>query len=260
MRRTKLGRATGRAPANRLSTAALVLSGLYLLSCIVISVTPPAEAYSVYEPSSYNGYKIFLSPAYHTAVPGAQGECLNRTERLLAQFTAREAGYRDYHGYVFTERGYRVAIGWSGPGTNKNDSNSWGADYHIPMHSNYRTQPGGCTSTDGSGNGTHVIYVSTAGSNLSAKLAHIVGEVTTLYGSPSPGTDDRKGHVNTGITSYDCIYNNGVPDLTEVCNTTAVAAYSESEFHNWNLGVNWLERNDWQSRFGWAVDSYLGYP
>jgi len=45
------------------------------------------------------------------------------------------------------------------------------------------------------------------------------------------------------------------------------AAYIETEFHDWETGVDWLTSydgsgayDDWTWRIGWGVDSYLGYP
>jgi hypothetical protein len=211
-----------------------------------------AEAVSYYYPNPWNGKRVFLSPAYHGTTPGARGECSGEVERYMNRDIAREAGYRGYrpNNWVLTERGYRVAIGWAGPTQNKNDSNAWGADIHVPLHSNAKS--GGCGASSTSNAGTVVIYVSSAGSSLSSWMRDNVGKATGIYGSPSPGTNDYKCHVTSSCTPYS--------SLTELNYTTAVASYLESEYHTWVTGVNWLNATDWQSRIGWAIDVYLGYP
>ncbi len=227
-------------------------STAYLLFAISILTLPSADAdplfFTGHSPRNY--IKIFLSPAYHTATAGARQECKGKTERFMARENARIAGIGYQHGYVLVERGYDVAIGYSGPGTNRNESNAWGANYHLPIHSNASR---GCSNpTPAQVAGTHVIYVSNAGSSLSSQIVSKVGPW-------SPGQNDKKGHVNTGITRFDCKPGGG-PNLTEVCDTNAVAAYIEAEFHDWNAGVDWLVKKDWQWRIGYAVDAYLGYP
>jgi hypothetical protein len=228
---------------------------LALVGIVILPFGRSAEAVSYYNPSSWNGKKVFLSPAYHTSEPGARGECQDQVERYMNRAIAQEAAYRgDRPGSVdFTERGYRVAIGWSTPTQNKNDSNSWGADIHIPLHSNAKSP--GCGASSSANAGTMVIYVSTAGSNLSSYVRDAVGtwfDYQGTYGSPSPGINDLKCHVTSPCTPYS--------SLTELNDTTAIASYLENEYHTWVSGVNWLTRTDWQSRIGMAVDQYLGYP
>ncbi|MBT3247668.1 MAG: hypothetical protein HN361_02325 [Actinobacteria bacterium] len=245
------------------SSIFLFFSIAFLAAASIVHFSSPAEATTGYwnGNSPRNYYRVYLSPAWHSSTAGARGECLNKSERSMARVTAYHASVYDWVSGMFTlrERGYDVAVGIGSPVANKNDSNSWGANYHIPIHSNAAW---GCSSPISSSNaGTRVIYVSSGGSGLASKLVYYVGQRNyTSYGSPSPGTNDYRGHVNTGITSFDCISGNGVPALTEVCYTTAVAAYLEAEFHDWNTGASWLDTTNWQSRIGWSVDVYLGYP
>ncbi len=214
--------------------------------------TPPVDL-------PINGYKVYLSPAYHTSVAGARGECGSNTERLMAQDNVYDAAVggsssRGEYQNLIT-RGYMVRIGYSGPTTNKNSSNSWGSDLHIPVHSNGyggSGRPGGCSTTSTTGTGARIIWVSSSGESFATKIA------SSLSGA-TPGTPDKECDINKGeCTSYRC---GTYPVLTELCNTSAVAAYSEVEFHDWNSGITFLhDHYNWAWRFGWAVDSYLGYP
>jgi len=235
------------APNLLLAFAFAVLGVTFINSSVGVA---GATSYHDEYGTSYNGYKVFLSPAYHTATPGARGECQNKVERYMAQNNATEAGFEHWSGFSITERGFKVAIGFGSPTANKNDSNSWGADIHVLMHSN--SSPGGCGAISTGSAGTHVIYKSTSGSTLAGHMRDKVGTATGSYGSPSPGTNDLKCHVSSNCTIPDC--------LIELCSTTAVAAYLEQEFHNWDSGINWLVATNWQERIGWAIDVHLGYP
>ena len=78
-------------------------------------------------------------------------------------------------------------------------------------------------------------------------------ELRWSVGPVSPGTNDyicpNPGHTCTDF------------DLAELRETVAVAAYMETEFHTWTIGVNWLWDDwSWRWRIGVAVDQYLGYP
>lgn len=242
----------------RMSRSAILLRWFLILSIPIVSIvvtTTPAESYySTYSANSYggsyNGYEVFLSPAYHSGTAGARGECQFETERYMARETARYATYKQAAGHTLTERGYNTFIGWSSPTINKNDSNSLGVDLHIPIHSNAREE--NCYNYTLSNHGTHVIYVSSSGSSLASELMTRIGTYTGSYGDPSTGTNDLTCHVSSNCTAYSC--------LTELCDTSAVAAYVEAEYHTWNSGVTWLTRLDWQSRIGYGVDRYLGYP
>ncbi|HSN89431.1 MAG TPA: hypothetical protein VL025_21890 [Thermoanaerobaculia bacterium] len=144
-------------------------------------------------------------------------------------------------------RGYRVRIGRGTIQTAIDNSNAWGADLHIPIHSNADVA-GQCSRTDASRFGTVVIYWSTStnGQALASQLRSTVG-------ASSPGTSDstcyNPGHPCTQIT------------LGELRYTNAVAAYLETEFHTWTTGYNWVYNSPvWAWRIGWGVDNHLNYP
>lgn len=200
-----------------------------------------------------NGYKIYLSPARHSDT-GSRGECGGNSENAMAAIAADSATNGDYHNDVYNPgssyrnlraRSYQVRISDGTIRTAIDNSNAWGANIHIPMHSN--ASAGACTRTDASKFGTVAIYRdgSSAGQAFAGKLLDTIG-------ASSPGTHD-----------YSC-KNPGDPctiiDLGELREIKAVAGYSESEFHTWNSGIDWINSPTWPWRFGWAVDSYLGYP
>lgn len=192
-----------------------------------------------------NGYKIYVSPAKHS--PDNVG-CNGHQESYWASQAGWEAAAG--LGLDLVARGYAVRLGSGVYWQNKDSSNAWGANYHIPMHSN---APGSgsdwdCTSPYNLGqgaSGTLLMYYpgSTGGSGLSASL------VTTVA-SVSPGTgQDRK------ISSTCC---------TEITATNAYCAYLESGFHTFQPDVDWLQdcctTGSWTWRVGYGVDLYLGYP
>lgn len=216
----------------------------------------------IYDPyGTWNGYKVYLSPARHDN-SGSRGECGSLGENDLAYYAAWDATNGTYYWDAYDPsspnrnlraRGYRVRIGRGTVTSAYQNSNSWGADLHIPMHSNADVF-GQCARTDPSRFGTVVIYwhTSSGGPNLAAQLREKVG--TLLAGGEySPGTNDytcyNPGHPCTTIT------------LAELRYTSATAAYLESEFHTWNTGYDWLyESWVWAWRVGYAVDVHLNYP
>lgn len=90
-----------------------------------------------------------------------------------------------------------------------NDSNKWGADVHLPIHTNA-----------GGGDGTLVMCWTGYTGNKYVK--NVYNEVSKL----SPGKDD-------GIKVR--------TDLAEVSGTTAVCVYIEAEFHDTNGA--WIDAN-----------------
>jgi hypothetical protein len=232
-------------------------AGVVLLSAAGLAEAQQADL--IYDPyGTWNGYSIYLSPARHTDT-GGRGECAS-DENTMAYYVAWDAANGNYYNDAYDPssvnrnlraRGYRVRIGRGTIQSAIDNSNAWGADLHIPLHSNADVS-GQCSRTDASRFGTVVIYwsSSTGGQALASQLLSTVGRGT---GQVSPGTNDytcyNPGHPCTTIT------------LGELRYTSAVAAYMESEFHTWNTGVNWLNNSPvWAWRIGWAVDSYLGYP
>lgn len=226
---------------------------------VLLSAGTLAEAQQtdlIYEPyGTWNGYRVYLSPARHTD-SGGRGECGSLGENDLAYWVAWDATNGSYYNDVYDPssvnrnllaRGYRVRIGRGTVQSAIDNSNAWGADLHIPIHSNADVA-GQCSRTDASRFGTVVIYWSTStnGQNLASQLRSTVG-------ASSPGTNDmtcyNPGHPCTQIT------------LGELRYTSAVAAYLETEFHTWTTGYNWIYNSPvWAWRIGWAVDSHLNYP
>jgi hypothetical protein len=188
--------------------------------------------------SGTNGYKIYLSPAEHY---GQNIGCGGYIEDENAQALALDAAIGSSSDLL--ARGYSVRVGTGTYVQNTSNSNSWGADYHIPMHSNAATWD--CTppyDLNFSASGTYLMYYpgDTNGSGLSDQLVNTIGSV-----SPGMGFD-RKGAVS---------------NLYELNSTNAPAAYLESAFHTFQPDVDWLlVYGGWSWRVGWAVDSYLGYP
>lgn len=207
----------------------------------------------------WNGRRIYLSPARH-ADSGGRGECGHLGENDLAFSLAWNAANGDHYGDRYSPgspwrnlraRGYRVRIGRGTASSAISGSNAWGADVHLPLHSNADVA-GQCGRTDAARFGTVVIYwhASAGGPGLAAEVRRAVG---TGGGATSPGTADstcpNPGHPCTGIT------------LGELRYTHAVAAYLEADFHTWSAGYAWLANSRvWGWRLGGAVDTFLGYP
>jgi hypothetical protein len=213
------------------------------------------QADTIYNPyGTWNGFKIYLSPARHSDT-GSRGECGGNSENAMAATAANNATNGNYYNDLYDPssvyrnlraRGYQVRIGDGTLRSAIDNSNAWGANLHIPMHSNADVT-GQCTRTDASRFGTVTIYRYT-----SSNGQVFAGILRDKVGASSPGTRD-----------YAC-KNPGDPcttiDLGELRETNAVAGYLESDFHTWNTGVNWLKQPSWPWRIGWAVDAHLGYP
>src|SRR5215212_3674304 len=199
----------------------------------------------LYDPyGTWNNYRIYLSPARH-ADAGGRGECGGNNENNMAYDVAWTAATGD-NGYDLRSRGYKVRIGQGTVSSAISNSNAWAAHVHVPLHSNASSAT--CTSTNAAAFGTNTIYYYT-----SANGQRLANGLIYWVGYESPGTHD-----------YSC-KNPGDPcttiNLGELSQTTAVAAYSETEFHVWNTGVNWLVNElPWAWNVAEAIDEYLGYP
>lgn len=229
-------------------------AGLALLSAAGVAEAQQADL--IYEPyGAWNNYRVYLSPARHDN-SGARGECGTTGENDLGYWVAWDATNGDHYNDVYDPaapgrnllaRGYRVRIGRGTVQSAITNSNAWGADIHIPIHSNADVT-GQCSRTTASRFGTVVIYwnTSTNGQALATQLRNSVG-------ASSPGTSDQicynPGHPCTTI------------NLGELRDTSAVAAYLETEFHTWTTGYNWIYNSPtWAWRIGAAVDAHLNYP
>lgn len=211
----------------------------------------------------WNYKKVYLSPARHSNA-GSRGECntyefidYNRyraNENTQALYYAVVAANGDQIGNYQSSstsrnlrvRGYKVRIGLGSVTSAVNNSNSWNANVHIPIHSNARTEQ--CSNSDNSKHGTVIIYKS----NNGKKLAE---DIKSKYSGNSPGTNDFVCHNSSNCTAFNC--------LAELCNTNAVAAYLEREYHTWNKGILHLSHPESKKiswKLGWAIDQYLGWP
>jgi len=240
----------------------IVKISLLLLLGLSCTSTFAADDWT-YEPLSaqWNNKKVYLSPAVHSDT-GARGECGgvagwgNLDENYAALRFAYYAATGPYIGERLRfdsqyrnlrTRGYKVRIGRGTLNSAISNSNAWGADIHIPIHSNAR--PENCDDARVERHGTHIIFQSygdTGGEGLAEQLL-------TTIGGASPGTNDLTCHNSSGCTLFTC--------LGELCRTVAKSAYLEREFHSWNIGTRWMEKDQFHAwRLGWAVDKFLGYP
>ena len=97
-----------------------------------------------------------------------------------------------------------------------NESNAWGADLHIPIHTNAMTNDG--TGTAG---GTIVFVYSTDNPNMA-----LATPVYNAVQSVTPGKTDF------GVRAY--------PDLAELNGTNCIAVYIEVDFHDNPPIAEWL--------------------
>lgn len=218
-----------------------------VLAFSVSALIPPTirgeaanASYTLYWPNGWNGYKVYLSPAYHggnnTGCDGYVEDSVTDGAPDIAQEAA--SGY----GTDLKDRHYWIKVAWGISASAKiSDSNSWGADIHIPIHSNAQAQNCGAGVSYG---GTDVIY------QYSSQIA-FAADLKNAIGGSSPGTDDKICYTPT------CSQYSSLGELTQ---TYAKAAYLEAEFHTYSLGVTWLRNRTWQWRIGYGVDTYLGYP
>lgn len=226
------------------------LSAMVLLVAAWILVSTgdirDAKADTVYQPSgTWNGKLIYLSRACHDGndgVPG--GDCIPNTgcdsfnENYNSGEAIKEAITNTSAGQLNLQlRGYRSILGNGTLGQNVANSNAAGADVHIPVHSNAKSES--CGNTDNSGHGTWGMY-------RYANQETCATRIKNRLGSASPGTAD--------ITSY-------TTGLGELNNVNALACYIEAEFHTWRRGVDWLRlQSEWAWRIGYIVDLQLDYP
>jgi len=152
--------------------------------------------------------KIYLSPSMQSRNMYAYG---GTTEMEQCNIIASHcANYLRNHGF-------EVKVAPKGQEMQKSisESNSWGSDLHIPIHTN---------AYNGSADGTLVMVYSTAKNNMEP--------ATCIYNSVfavTPGTTRRAIQAR--------------PDLAELRDTKATAVYVECEFHD-NLAIaKWIIEN-----------------
>lgn len=228
-----------------LATTAVLVASLALVAQASHTVITSNDV--TYNPTSWNGYKVYLSSPRH-ADSGSRGECgweenINgRHWNIYAASTTSggQGGLRN--------RGYKVTVsanardnGWA---TNRQSSNNWGADVHIVTHSN----------ATGSGCGEpaqYLLVMYRSGDNNSIGLKN---DLITTLNPAVPG----------GSNSWNC-------DSLGECNNNLLAthrAYVELFFHTSQSAVwDWFQDGggvgdgiDDSWRLGYGVDLHLGYP
>jgi hypothetical protein len=194
----------------------LLLSIIVTLLLLPSSVLADHEPDEVYIPTKYNGVKVYLSPSAHEH--GDNWGCDQFSENENSEENAREAAKR------LVARGYAVTVGLGDfYYDNADSSNAWGADYHIPIHSNAGAPD--CNGYDPARGGTWVMY--DAGYTDSYNLAV---DIESVMDGSSPGTNDK---VLTDVQASDWEY-------YEFANTYAKDAYIEVGFHTYLHDVNWM--------------------
>ena len=152
--------------------------------------------------------KIYLSPSNQDGNKYATG---NTNEMVQCNRIAVSA---EYH---LKRHGFEVKKAPEGQNmwTSINESNSWGANLHVPIHTNAFN--GSLTG------GTLIMLYSTSGENLKAGQA-IFNRLAPI----TPGSD-YSIRANTG--------------LAELNSTKAIAVYVECEFHDTEDGANFIINN-----------------
>ncbi len=155
--------------------------------------------------------KIYLSPSNQDANRYSYGNT-NECDQCNRIAEAAEKHLR--------RNGYEVKRAPKGQNMNVSirESNAWGADVHIPIHTNA-----------GGGKGPLVMVYSTESGNL--KYANPVYEQLKAIASQGGGYSVRRDADFLGYT------------LSEIRDTSAVAVYCECEFHD-NTGLaQWIVNN-----------------
>lgn len=100
------------------------------------------------------------------------------------------------------------------------ESNRWGADLHIPIHTN------ACTNTGTGTAGGTIVFVYSTADNTNMALA------TPIYKAVQAVTP---GKTEYGVRAF--------PDLSELNGTTCTAVYIEVDFHDNPPIAKWLVEN-----------------
>lgn len=215
-----------------LRSASVLVLALFMLA----SIPGMSLANTTYYPpaGTWNGYKVYLSPAYH--VPDNVG-CDNYQESAGASNIANAAKN------TLLSYGYQVRIGSGDYQANTTDSNAWGSSVHVPIHSNAGTWD--CTGQNSANGGTWLIYADTADYNVGVK-------VLDSMRSYSPGTTDQICSDTSGCTAF---------TLHELRSTNMPAAYVEAAFHTYGPDEDWLlQYATVGERIAVGIDQYFGSP
>lgn len=223
-----------------------ILSSLALIFASVSVATlqsAPAAADSTFQPSgAWNGLQVYLSAACHDQSDGIPGGacipnsgCNGYNENTQSYNMAARAAIGTGTGMNLVERGYRARIGDGTASANLSNSNAWGANLHMPLHSN-ATSAGNCTGGAASSRGTQGLYNNQSDANCATQIVQKVGGL-------SPGTNDTP------------VPRDNIGELF----ANAPTCYFESEFHIWATGANWLTNHvNWTYKIGATADAYFG--
>src|SRR5690625_1655536 len=170
-----------------------------------------------WEPDVYNGYRVYVSPPRHVN-SGSRGECGWEENVNGRHWAVHSSAW--WHGGDggFMHRGYQVTVGanarddnWP---ANREASNNWGADVHLPTHTNALH---GCNSA-----GNYFLVMNNTAQPNSTNLSH------RFLDSLSPA-------MPGGQNMWDC------NQLGE-CNTAAAhQAYVELFFHDHQAAADWYQ-------------------
>lgn len=157
-----------------------------------------------YDLEGENKMKIYISPSDQT---GNKYNAGNTNEHTICQKIA------EYAAKALKRNGYDVKVGKEGSTYRERvgESNAWGADVHLPIHTNA-----------GGGDGT-VVFAHPASVNNK-----YVKRVYEYVANLSPGKDD-------GIRAMNNLY--------EINNTRNVCVYLECEFHDNTQLAKWIINN-----------------
>ena len=146
--------------------------------------------------------KIYLSPSSQTENPYAYGGTNEAAQCMrIAQACAA----------ALDRCGFEVKVGGGTMYTRVPESNNWGADLHVPIHTN---------AANGQVTGTRCFAFDTSGKGYQAAKA-----IFDVLAPITPGTSES-------VTAY--------PTLYEVKGTVAPCAYLECEFHDNADTAKWI--------------------
>ncbi|WP_248581704.1 hypothetical protein [Nocardioides sp. InS609-2] len=220
----------------------MVCLSLALTALALMTGASPASADSTFQPSFWNGRSVYLSVACHDGNDGVPGGpcianigCSSYNENTGSYNLASRAAIGTGTGMNLVERGYKARIGDGTLSANLGNSNAWGADLHMPLHSN-AAGSGPCSGGTASVRGTWGLYEDAGDANCAN---HIVQKV----GGLSPGYNDKP------------VASGGLGELR----ANAPSCYFESEFHTWASGRNFLvDHLSWSYKVGATADAYFG--
>lgn len=166
--------------------------------------------------------KIYLSPSSQTENPYAYGGTNEAAQCMrIAQSCAA----------VLDRCGFEVKVGGGTMYTRVPESNNWGADLHVPIHTN---------AANGQVTGTRCFAFDTSGNGYRAAKA-----IFDVLAPITPGTSES-------VTAY--------PTLYEIKGTSAPCAYLECEFHDNPDTAKWIIEhvNDIGEAIAQGICNYFG--